>query len=207
MAPAVDKKRKTTARKEASAESAKRSNSNASGSKQSSGVSGNVREDGLCIRDGGGGKEKDTKQSQKTSFRVVVRGGGEASSSNAEVPSNIELEGSGNVSMETSENPSREWFEKCRKNGLMTNDKWMSLDLDRYVRNDLFPTLKFFMDKKQLNYTTDETSICWQICTEMELKKDRAEVWWNNFKGRIVKILNAKRNDVISAIKRNFMSK
>ena len=178
MAPGGGRyKRRASTSKAASAAGTKKSKIKEGRSKQFDGESEKVEEEEVRIRERGSEKGKENK-SGKTSFQVVVRGSSAASGSNGGIPSNIEVDGSGNVSMETSDNPSREWFEKCRKNGLMTNDNWMTLDLDRYVRVDLFPTLKFFMDKKQLNFTTVETSICWQICTEMELKKDKAEAWW-----------------------------
>lgn len=204
MAPAVGGKKRTT--KQTSAVNNKRTNTKAGGGGKAGGGKEKEGGENVSSRTSDGARDKENP-GQKTSFKVVARGSTTSAEQSGGIPKDIEVEGSVNVSTETTENPSREWFEKCRKNGLMSNDNWMTLDLDRYVRVDLFPTLKFFMDKKQLNYTTDETSICWQICTENELRKDKAQEWWEGKKSRIVKILNAKRNDVISAIKRNFMSK
>ena len=197
---------KRRAPKQTSDVNSKRSNSKASGDGKASEEKGKERGGKGSEREGDNAWEKEI-QGHKTSFQVVARSSSTATEPSGGIPMDIEVEGSGNVLTETTENPSREWFEKCRKNGLMSNDNWMTLDLDRYVRVDLFPMLKFFMDRKQLNFTMEETLICWQICMENELKKDKAQAWWENKKSRIVKILNTKRNDIILVIKQNFMSK
>jgi hypothetical protein len=67
--------------------------------------------------------------------------------------------------------------------------------------------LKFFMDSRQLTYSTAEDTICYKICTDLGLSEMRAASWWEANKLQIAKTLNSKRADVTSAIKRVFMSK
>ena len=98
-------------------------------------------------------------------------------------------------------------FETCRKKGRMGSDAMLEIDLIAYVRGDLFSKLKFFMDPKQLMFSTTEDSICYVICKDWNLKTDRAAQWWELYKDKIVHTLNCKRADVTAAIKRSFMSK
>jgi hypothetical protein len=98
-------------------------------------------------------------------------------------------------------------FETCRKKGRMGSDAMLEIDLIAYVRSDLFSKLKFFMDPKQLMFSTTEDSICYVICKDWNLKTDRAAQWWELYKDKIVHTLNCKRADVTAAIKRSFMSK
>ena len=98
-------------------------------------------------------------------------------------------------------------FETCRKKGRMGSDAMLEIDLIAFVRGDLFSKLKFFIDPKQLMFSTTEDSICYVICKDWNLKTDRAAQWWELYKDKIVHTLNCKRADVTAAIKRSFMSK
>ena len=89
----------------------------------------------------------------------------------------------------------------------MGSETMLTCDLVAYVRNNLFPKLKFFMDPRQLMFSTDTNSICFRICQDMRLKDNRAAAWWELYKNKIVQTLNSKRADVTAAIKRCFMSK
>ena len=110
-------------------------------------------------------------------------------------------------SVSTGDSTSAEMYETLRKKGRMGNDNMLHQDLVRYVRCDLFPKLKFFMDNRQLHFSTAEDSLCYQIYSELGFGAVEAAVWWEKYKNKIVKQLNSKRADVTSAMKRLFMSK
>jgi hypothetical protein len=110
-------------------------------------------------------------------------------------------------SVTTSEYTSAELYEVLRKKGRMGSESMLASDLVSFVRIDLFPKLKFFMDSRQLMFSTAKDSICYQICTDLGLTAMRAAAWWELYKNKIVKTLNSKRADATSAIKRVFMSK
>ena len=62
--------------------------------------------------------------------------------------------------------------------------------LVEYVRTELFPKLKFIMDKRQLVYSGEKGTICAQICKDMSVKDSRAADWWETHKLLIMKTLN-----------------
>ena len=49
----------------------------------------------------------------------------------------------------------------------------LASDLIVYVRNDLFPKLKFVMNNRQLMFATESNTICYQICKDMGLRKEK----------------------------------
>lgn len=103
---------------------------------------------------------------------------------------------------------SKTWFEACQRNGRMDNEAMLAKDISAYVRYELFPKLKFIMNSKQLNYSSETTSICGLICTAMGLVEEKAAVsWWERYKDMIADVLNAKRADVTGALKRAFLRK
>lgn len=103
---------------------------------------------------------------------------------------------------------SKTWFEACQRNGRMDNEAMLAKDIGAYVRYELFPKLKFIMNSKQLNYSSDKTSICGLICKAMGLLEEKAAVsWWERYKDMIADVLNAKRADVTGALKRAFLRK
>jgi hypothetical protein len=106
-----------------------------------------------------------------------------------------------------SDTQSSEWYESIRLKGLRSKDSMQALDLVAYVRQDLFPKLKFIMDERQLLYTEDKKTICQKIMDDMGVIETRRQSWWELYKNTILKRLNSKRADVTSAIKRRFVSK
>jgi hypothetical protein len=98
-------------------------------------------------------------------------------------------------------------FEYCRQVGKYAGGNMAAIDLIGYVRTELFPKLKFIMDKRQLVYSGEKGTICALICKDMSVKDSRAADWWETHKLLIMKTLNSKRADVTAAIKRTFVSK
>lgn len=103
---------------------------------------------------------------------------------------------------------SKTWFEACQRNGRMDNEEMLNKDIGSYVRYELFPKLKFIMNSKQLNYSSEKSSICGLICHAMGLVDEKTSVsWWERYKDMIADVLNAKRADVTGALKRVFLRK
>jgi hypothetical protein len=108
----------------------------------------------------------------------------------------------------STDHESKTWFEACQRIGRMDSQEMLSKDINAYVRHELFPKLKFIMDNKQLNYSSEKESICARICRSMGLVEERAAVsWWERYKDMIANVLNAKRADVTGAMKRTFLRK
>ena len=124
----------------------------------------------------------------------------------ASVPGEVEVQ-KDNSSLETSSNSCGEWYETIRQHSKIGGEAILASDLIAYVRNDLFPKLKFFMDNRQLMFSNESNTICYQICKDMGLREEKKAQWWEMYKTKIVQTLNSKRADVTSAIKKLFMSK
>jgi hypothetical protein len=141
----------------------------------------------------------------KKSFSIVT---GLARTTNAPM-SVVEIQQpTASVSEPTGDHPSKSWFEALQDNGRMTNDDALVKDLNAYVRNTLFPKLKFFMGKQQMVYSPEENTICGKICNGVGMTDPKLAVsWWEHYKDMIADILNAKRADVTGAIKRAFQGK
>ena len=102
---------------------------------------------------------------------------------------------------------SKSWYELCRANGRQGSAEMMTTEVVTYVRNDLFPKLKFFMHKKHMVFSNDPKSLCFQICNGMGVPESHACAWWEEYKMKVLETLNSKRADVTACIKRAFMSK
>jgi hypothetical protein len=104
--------------------------------------------------------------------------------------------------------PSKGWMEALQNQGRLDNDKIVKKDIIGFVRNDLFPKLKFIIRKQQLEYSPFENSICGKICAALGMKNAAPSVTcWERHKNMIVDVLNAKRADVTGAIKKEFLRK
>jgi hypothetical protein len=101
----------------------------------------------------------------------------------------------------------REWYQLLQEKSSLGGVEQITIQLVTYVRNELFPKLKFFMNAKQLSFSAEKDSLCYHICQGMNVNKDYAMDWWDEFKNKILATLNSKRADVTSCIKKAFMSK
>jgi hypothetical protein len=123
------------------------------------------------------------------------------------VPSNVDVNGETFNSNGPDTVLSGDRYEFCRKVGKLAGGQMAAVDLIGYVRTELFPKLKFFMDKRQLVFSGERGTICDLICRGMSVGDGRAAEWWETYKLLILKTLNSKRADVTAAIKRTFLSK
>jgi hypothetical protein len=99
--------------------------------------------------------------------------------------------------------PSDIWFD-CARSGKKAEEQ-RKIDLQDFVRHDLFCGWKFFTDKRQLVFDTGSTAICYHICTAMHVKRDYWALWWEHNKDELVSTLNRKRTDVTAVVKRVFI--
>ena len=73
------------------------------------------------------------------------------------------------------------------------------MDLLTYVRNELFQKLKFFMDARQLMFSSMKDTICYQICRDMKVKEIHLAAWWELYKHKIVnRVDNLSQNEFVS---------
>jgi hypothetical protein len=101
--------------------------------------------------------------------------------------------------------PSDKWFD-CAKSGKKAEEQ-RKIDLQDFVRHDLFSAWKFFTDKRQLIFDTSSTAVCYHICTAMHVRPDFWSLWWEHNKDELVATLNRKRTDVTAVLKRVFIGK
>ena len=109
----------------------------------------------------------------------------------------VVVTGARTPSVSNSDYTTVELYEVLRQKGRMGDDDILHQDLVMYVRNDLFPKLKFFMHKSQLLYSAVDDTICYQICADLGLSETRACSWWEKNKQKIAKTLK-------KAVKKNW---
>jgi hypothetical protein len=79
--------------------------------------------------------------------------------------------------------------------------------LQEYVRHDLFPRWKFFTNKKQMIFSDKKGGIVVKICSDLSVRKEQRQVWWDSNSKAISDSLNRKRSDVTSYMKTIFIGK
>jgi hypothetical protein len=81
------------------------------------------------------------------------------------------------------------------------------LQLQEYVRHELFPRWKFFTCPSQLVYDAQKGSIVLKICDSLNVSELGRMTWWERNKGTVVQILNMRRNEVTAYVKKRFIGK
>lgn len=79
--------------------------------------------------------------------------------------------------------------------------------LQEYVRHDLFPRWKFFTNKKQMIFSDKKGGIVMKICSDLSVRKEQRQVWWDSNSKAISDSLNRKRSDVTGYMKTIFIGK
>ena len=78
-------------------------------------------------------------------------------------------------------------------------------EVDRYTKNGLFKKLKFVTERAQMEYDTNTNSICQIVCGKVNVSRDDSFKFWKMYGRSVESILNKKRADVNSSIKRSFI--
>jgi hypothetical protein len=81
------------------------------------------------------------------------------------------------------------------------------LQLQEYVRHELFPRWKFFTCPSQLVYDAQKGSIVLKICDSLNVSELGRMTWWERNKATVVQILNMRRNEVTAYVKKRFIGK
>jgi hypothetical protein len=81
------------------------------------------------------------------------------------------------------------------------------LQLQEYVRHELFPRWKFFTCPSQLVYDAQNGSIVLKICNSLNVSELGRMTWWERNKQTVVQILNMRRNEVTAYVKKRFIGK
>ena len=103
------------------------------------------------------------------------------------VPNEVVLQ-SETQSLGLSVNPCAEWYESIRVKRRLGDEMILVCDLITYVRNSLFPRLKFFMDPRQLMYSNEVNTICYQICKDMGIREEKRHYGGSSTNIRLFKL-------------------
>jgi len=90
---------------------------------------------------------------------------------------------------------------------LKKEEHYRKMQLQEYVRNNLFPKWKFFTDRTQVIFNDKEGGIVIKICNDLNVSVKGRSTWWELNKDTIVRTLNKKRGDVTSLLKKKFQGK
>ena len=77
-------------------------------------------------------------------------------------------------------------------------------DLQRFVKTEVFASLKMITNKHMLAFNTNPKTLCGWICLKMKVMKGHEQEWWEENKDNIRRALNNKKSDVCQAIKKAF---
>jgi hypothetical protein len=89
------------------------------------------------------------------------------------------------------------------------NDIGRLHQIKKFVKDNLFPHVKFFVSEHELAWSVAPKSISSFVVKGLHISNDLdvCREWWNNNCGLIVKELNRKRSDVVSGMRRIFLCK
>jgi hypothetical protein len=83
----------------------------------------------------------------------------------------------------------------------------VKIQLDYYIRNKFFNKCKFISAHNIQHWSNNENALCLKICKDMNVRKEMYVEFWEAHAVHINKTLNARRNDVRTLIKKDFLSK
>jgi hypothetical protein len=79
--------------------------------------------------------------------------------------------------------------------------------LEKCVKEQLFPKIKFANLVGDLDFSNNPKSICRFMAEKMHVHEENLESWWESSKVAVHKKLKTNRNNVIKAIKTRFQGK
>ena len=79
--------------------------------------------------------------------------------------------------------------------------------LEKCVKEDVFPKIKFANLDIELAFSNDPLSICRFMAGKMNVQEENVEGWWKGAKKAVHKKLKTNRNNVIKAVKSRFHGK
>jgi hypothetical protein len=79
--------------------------------------------------------------------------------------------------------------------------------LEKCVKENVFPKIKFANLDVELAFSNDPESICRFMTEKMKVQDENVERWWMGAKKAVHKKLKTNRNNVIKAIKTRFQGK
>jgi hypothetical protein len=89
---------------------------------------------------------------------------------------------------------------------MAANDATVNM-LERYVKNNLFHSLKFISTQEMIMFSKDSRSLCQVICMLFNTSKGYQMTFWGMNSKFIPKFLNKKCADVCNALKKQFQCK
>jgi len=104
------------------------------------------------------------------------------------------------------ENANEKWA-KARSYG--TNEIGKIIEIQKFIRLGLFPKLKFFVNKEQMNWSEEGNSMAQFVVRGLNVapNMEGCRNWWHDNSDMILKEVNRKRNDVISQVQQKFKGK
>ena len=97
-----------------------------------------------------------------------------------------------------------QWLEDTKKG---TPEEQCRVLLDTYIRGSFFNKCKFMNKDKIKRWSNDPNALCLKICNDMYVKKEFHQQFWETHASYINSTLSARRNNVMTLIKKEFYSK
>jgi hypothetical protein len=89
------------------------------------------------------------------------------------------------------------------------NEQGRQHQIKKFVKETLFPHIKFFVNEEELIWNPTVNSPCQFVVTGLNVSNDPEECrhWWHKHHSLILKEVNRKRSDVVAGIKKIFLGK
>ena len=97
-----------------------------------------------------------------------------------------------------------EYYETAPKGTLNVLDKSSTVALLKLRTKDLLFQINKFIDKNDLSFSNDSTSICRQLATKLNIPEQKVEQWWSDQRKEVLKSFYILRNNVIKSVGKNF---
>ena len=119
--------------------------------------------------------------------------------------------GGGDISSQTTGGSSSKFTAAKTWRFVESGGKWddesIKLTLSTYVKQKMFPHLKFMQGKSMIEFSKDQRSVCGQILARLNVPASMAKKFWERYSRKVECYLNSKRNDSATALKNAFFSK
>ena len=97
-------------------------------------------------------------------------------------------------------------LQMAKKAGSRTNDPVLPT-VQAWVKNHLFKRRKFIANESDLDYSLEQSSICWQLLDHLNVVGETGVNCWNRYRSWIRKEMNKRRNACQDQCKKVYLSK
>lgn len=77
-------------------------------------------------------------------------------------------------------------------------------EMEKFIRDHIFPKMKFITNDNTLAYSSSKNSVCQKILSGVNCDIDNEQAFWNNYKGSIFNMMKICRSNTTASMKTGF---